>query len=241
MANSLLEISDLTASIDSHKIINDLSLEIKRGEIHLLAGHNGSGKSTLGLCLLGADSVQIQSGSIKFEGNDISSLSTEERVKKGLFVCSQNPVSIPGVTIIELLRCMASNIGVGFGEIYRDALKFSQLIGLDIKHLNKNINKGMSGGEKKKLEFLQALLLKPKFIFVDEIDSGLDAVSTKLIFSALKNFSGKQIGVLIISHRPEIVKMIDINMVHTISGGKIISSKQIPVNGHEKPKGLFHA
>ncbi len=228
----LLEIKDLAVQANEKEILKDFNLDIKPGEIHAIMGPNGTGKSTLSNVIMGNKDYQITKGDILFENKSILSLTTDKRAQLGMFLCMQNPISIEGVKNSEFLKTALS---VKTGENIR-IFDFIKLIDQNIKDLDmkeemihRSLNQGASGGERKKNEILQMKLLKPKFIILDELDSGLDIDSLKIVCENINNYlkENKNASILIITHYPRILEYIKPNYVHIMMNGKIKTTKDL--------------
>lgn len=221
----MLEIKNLSVSIQEKKILKDFSLSISPGEIHVLFGPNGIGKSTLGFTLMGFH--QQEKGHIYINKEEISSSSIQERAQKGLFLGYQYPVSIPGVRIGEFLKSLAENRGFewSFMDFRREAKKHIDRLQLPSDLLGRNLNEGLSGGEMKRLELLQMNFFKPHFAVLDEIDSGVDIEAQKLIVQEIKNMARQEnTGFLIITHYKKIIEELNPHKIHILLDGKIARS-----------------
>lgn len=231
MNKILLEVKNLEACTENKQIITDLSLKIGEGEIHVIMGPNGSGKSTLSKILAGHPSYKILQGTATFSGKNLLAMAPEERAREGLFLAFQYPIEISGVTNFDFLR-IAYNEKQKFlkkGEL--DPLEFMELVQvllnkLQMKNefLNRNLNEGFSGGEKKRNEILQMLLLMPKLIVLDEIDSGLDVDAIKIICENIKQNCNDTTSLIIITHYPHILNYLKPTFVHIMINGKIIKT-----------------
>lgn len=228
----LLEIKDLTVKVKEKEILNNFNLNINPGEIHAIMGPNGTGKSTLSNVIMGNNNYEVKKGDILFEGKSILPLTTDKRAKLGLFLCMQNPISIEGVKNSEFLKTALS---AKKGENIR-IFDFIKLIDQNIKDLDmkeemihRSLNQGASGGERKKNEILQMKLLKPKFIILDELDSGLDIDSLKIVCNNINQYlkENKDVSILIITHYPRILEYIRPNFVHIMLDGKIKTTNDI--------------
>jgi Fe-S cluster assembly ATP-binding protein len=234
MINKILEISDLEASIGTKKIIKNLNLEIKENEVHLIMGPNGSGKSTLSKILAGHPSYTINKGNIYYCGENLQEKQIEERAQAGLFLAFQYPLEISGVTNYDFLRGIYNQKQKFSNKTEVDPLQFMEIIQpfleklkINPEFLNRNLNEGFSGGEKKRNEILQMLLLNPKLIVLDEIDSGLDFDAIKTIFEdILSNIksSFENSSILIITHNPKVLKYLVPDYVHIMIEGKILKT-----------------
>ena len=230
----MLKIKDLKADIDSKSILNNFNLEIKPGEVHAIMGPNGSGKSTLSNILSGKKGYKV-SGEVLFENKNLFELETEERAHKGIFLAFQYPLEIPGVNTNIFLKTSLNAIRKANGEKELDAIEFLKLVKLKAKNLkfdeeklNRQLNVGFSGGEKKKNEILQMSILNPKLSILDETDSGLDIDALKTVADGVNSLRKKDNSFLIITHYQRLLDYIKPDYVHVLMNGKIIKS-----GGHE--------
>ncbi len=226
----MLKINNLKAKVGEKSILNDFSLDIKPGEVHAIMGPNGSGKSTLSNILSGKKGYDV-SGEIKFEGIDLFSLETEERAHKGIFLAFQYPLEIPGVNTNIFLKTSLNAIRKARGEKELDALEFLKLVKqkskelkFDEEKLNRQLNVGFSGGEKKKNEILQMSILNPKLSILDETDSGLDIDALKIVAQGVNALRKKNNSFLIITHYQRLLDYIKPDHVHVLMNGKITKS-----------------
>jgi len=231
-----LEIVDLHVNIDSKPIINGLNLTANTGEVHAIMGPNGSGKSTLAYTLLGHPKYTIVKGDIRIDGESILDLSTDERAKKGLFLGFQYPVEISGVSFSNFLRNAYNIINKAYNDSSREVFltvrefheymkKNIEVVGLDSSFLTRYLNEGFSGGEKKRSEVLQMLVLKPRFAILDEPDSGLDIDAVKAVANAINNFISNDTCVIVITHYARILRYLKkLDYVHVMANGKIVRS-----------------
>ena len=241
---SLLKIKDLHTVLEEDikkEILKGIDLEINKGEVHVIMGPNGSGKSTLANTLLNNPRYMITKGDIIFDGEKINNLKTDEIAKKGIFMSFQSPEEIPGITVAQFLKTARNSTT---GEKI-NLLKFSDEVEnnmdkLDINksYINRELNVGFSGGEKKKNEILQLLTLNPKLAILDETDSGLDVDAIKTVSKGIKLFKNENNAVLIITHSTKILEYLDVDYVHILVNGKIIETssaslaKEIEKNGY---------
>ncbi len=218
-----IEINGLEVSVNQKKVLNGVDLLIQRGKIHVLMGPNGSGKSTLANVIMGNPKYTVTSGSIKFDREDLLKLKVNERAKKGIFLAFQEPVEISGVNTMNFLVTAYTNLKGKDPELRKEIIKEMDELNLPDSFLKRSLNEGFSGGEKKRFELLQVMLLKPKIAILDEIDSGMDIDSVRMLGEITKNLS-KDIGFLMITHNDHILDYIKPDMVSVMKDGKIIKS-----------------
>jgi Fe-S cluster assembly ATP-binding protein len=228
---SLLKIEDLSATVGGKKVLNGLSLSVNAGEVHAIMGPNGSGKSTLAYVLAGRPGYEITGGSVQFEGRDLAALSPEDRARAGLFLGFQYPVEIPGVNNVYLLKAALNAKRRAAGEPEVDAYEFLQLVRarmklmqMDESFLSRGVNEGFSGGEKKRNEILQMLVLEPKLAVLDETDSGLDIDALKVVAKGVNSLRSAQRGVLLITHYQRLLDHVVPDQVHVLARGRIARS-----------------
>ena len=242
----MLKINHLKAKIDNKDILKDLSLNINPGEVHAIMGPNGSGKSTLSNILSGKKGYEV-SGEILFEDKDLFELETEERAHKGIFLAFQYPLEIPGVNTNNFLKTSLNAIRKSNGKKELDALEFLKIVKkkaselkIDEKILNRQLNVGFSGGEKKKNEILQMSLIEPKMSILDETDSGLDIDALKIVAKGVNSLRDKKRSFLIITHYQRLLDYIKPDFVHVLMKGKIAKSgcmelaEELEKTGYEK-------
>ncbi len=229
--NTTLEIKHLEASIEDKKIIQDFNLSINPGEVHVIMGPNGSGKSTLSKILAGHPSYQVNGGEVVFDEKDLLDLSPEQRSHEGLFLAFQHPIEISGVTNYDFLRIAYNEKQKYLKKPELDPLEFMTLtqtfltkLKMRNEFLNRNLNEGFSGGEKKRNEILQMLLLNPKLVILDEIDSGLDIDALKIICDIINENLNKNSSLIVITHYPKILQYLKPTFVHIMIQGKIVKT-----------------
>jgi len=243
--SNILHVKNLYARVDDKEILHDLSLEVETGKVYALMGPNGSGKSTLAQILMGSPSYEIVSGSIEFADKNIIDFSPDERSKSGLFLAFQYPLSIPGVRFSEFLRGSYNALHpddkltpIRFKKFIIDKL---ELLKLNESFLDRMVNDGFSGGEKKKAEILQMLILKPKLAILDETDSGLDIDALKVVTHGIKQavLQNPDMSILIITHYQRILDYIQPDYIHIMKKGQIIKignadlAKELEVTGYD--------
>lgn len=242
----MLSITNLQASVGDTPVLKGLNLQVKPGEIHAIMGPNGAGKSTLAKVLAGHPSYTIIDGTICFQGNDIGESSPEERSLAGLFMSFQYPVEIPGVTNRQFLLSAfnAKQQALGKDELSKEAFETlvqekSKLIGLRTEFLDRNVNEGFSGGEKKRNEILQMALLDPSLAILDETDSGLDIDALKVVADGINHLMSKEKGLILITHYERLLEYVKPHYIHVMVDGKIVRSggfelaKELEESGYE--------
>ena len=225
-ANSLLAVQGITVSVDEKPILRGIDLTVGAGETHVVMGPNGAGKSTLGRVVMGDPEYTVDSGSIIFDGQDITELSPDKRSRAGLFLSFQAPTEIPGVPVSSFLRAMVAD-REGFdmkGKQFRKHVRaLAKELSFDNSYLDRELGVGFSGGEKKKLEMLQLLLLEPKLAILDETDSGLDVDAVRTVSEGVRLFREKTHGsLLIITHSTRILEALRVDRTHVMENGVIV-------------------
>ncbi len=227
----MLEIKNLKARTGDTEILRGLSLSVKPGEVHAIMGPNGSGKSTLAQVIAGHEAYEVTGGSVSFNGSNLLELEPEERAREGIFLGFQYPVEIPGVNNAYLLKAAmnARRKHQGLEEI--DAFEFLKLarekmavLGMDPKFLNRGVNEGFSGGEKKRNEILQMAMLEPRLAILDETDSGLDIDALKAVAEGVNALRGPDRAIVLITHYQRLLEHVEPDFVHVLSEGKIARS-----------------
>ena len=227
MRKDLLNIYNLCVSVEGKPILKELNLKIRPGEIHVLMGPNGAGKSTLANVIMGDPKFCVESGSIIFDGDYITEDSPDERARKGLFLSFQSPEEVPGITMENFLRgAKAAHTGneIKLLPFHKELQKKMKDLDIDDSYASRYLNVGFSGGEKKKSEILQMLVLNPKLAILDETDSGLDVDAVKTISESIRSFQNKSNGVLIITHITRILQSLPIDFVHVMAQGRIVTT-----------------
>lgn len=227
----MLKIKDLHVEVDGKAILKGLSLDLEAGQIHAIMGPNGAGKSTLGNVLSGRDGYNVTQGSVEFLGQDLLSLGADERAVAGLFLAFQYPVAIPGVNNAYFLRTALNAQRRARGEEELDAMGFMRLareqakaLEMDDKLLQRAVNDGFSGGEKKRNEILQMAVLQPKLAVLDETDSGLDIDALRIVSEGVNQLRDPQRSMLVITHYQRLLDHIVPDVVHVLADGKIVAS-----------------
>jgi Fe-S cluster assembly ATP-binding protein len=227
----LLNIVNLSARVAGKNILNGIDLAVGAGEVHAIMGPNGSGKSTLAQVLAGREDYEVTGGEVRFEGRDLLALKPEERARAGFFLGFQYPVEIPGVNNVYLLKAALNAKRRAAGEPEVDAYEFLALIKQKMKFmemsesfLTRAVNEGFSGGEKKRNEILQMLVLEPKLAVLDETDSGLDIDALKIVAKGVNSLRDPQRAVVLVTHYQRLLDYIEPDRVHVLSGGRILKS-----------------
>ena len=227
----MLSIKNLHASVEEKNIIKGLNLEVKPGEVHAIMGPNGAGKSTLGYVLSGRDGYEVSEGEATLNGKDLLELEVEERAREGLFLAFQYPVEIPGVSNMEFMKESVNAMREQRGEAPLTAAEFlkkakeaCKQVQLPLDFLKRGVNEGFSGGEKKRNEILQLMMLEPKIAVLDEIDSGLDIDALKVVSKGVNAMRNESFGCLIITHYQRLLNYITPDKVHVMMQGRIVKS-----------------
>jgi len=228
---NLLEIENLHVTVDGTGILKGLDLVVRAGEVHAIMGPNGSGKSTLAQVLAGREDYEITAGSIRYQGEDLLQMAPEERARNGVFLAFQYPIEIPGVNNTYLLKAALNAQRRARGEAEVDAFDFMRLIKDKMKvmqiaeeFLHRSVNEGFSGGEKKRNEVLQMLMLEPTLAVLDETDSGLDVDALKLVASGVNSLRDPQRSMILVTHYERLLELVVPDVVHVLTGGRIVKS-----------------
>ncbi len=234
-----LEIRDLHAEVEGKEILKGINLAVRQGETHALMGPNGSGKSTLANVLMGRPGYTVTAGEVRFKGEDVLGLTADERARRGLFLAMQYPVEVPGVSVVNFLRTAYQSVKGGdvSALAFRKHMKEKMsLLGVEDSMVNRYLNQGFSGGEKKRNEILQLAVLEPEIAILDETDSGLDIDSLKQVATGVQQLIGPNLGVLLITHYQRILNYITPDFVHVMMGGRIVKSggKELAMELEEK-------
>jgi Fe-S cluster assembly ATP-binding protein len=239
----MLSICNLNARIDDKQILRGIDLEVKPGEVHAIMGPNGSGKSTLGYVLSGREGYEVTAGSVRFDGKDLLAMATEERARAGLFLAFQYPVEIPGVSNMEFLKASVDALRAHRGQEPLDAVRFMKLArercaAVDLKpdFLKRGVNEGFSGGEKKRNELLQMMLLEPRLAILDETDSGLDIDALQVVANGVNSLRSPERSFVIVTHYQRLLDYIVPDYVHVLAHGRIVRSggKELALELEEK-------
>ncbi|MGH8902738.1 MAG: Fe-S cluster assembly ATPase SufC [Egibacteraceae bacterium] len=238
-----LEIKGLRVEIEGKPILHGLDLAVAKGETHALMGPNGSGKSTLAYAIMGHPAYAITAGQILLQGTDITELSPDVRAKKGLFLAMQYPTEIPGVSLTNFLRTAVNAVrdeDLPVRQFMKQVRELMAAFQMDDKFLQRNVNQGFSGGEKKRFEILQMAMLSPEIAVLDETDSGLDVDALKVVAEGVNRMRGPDLGVLIITHYTRILRYIRPDYVHVMFEGRIVQSGGPELAGELEDKGYEH-
>jgi len=227
----MLKINNLHAEIGGQQILKGINLEVKAGEVHAIMGPNGSGKSTLASVLAGREDYKVTAGEVEFKGKDIMDLAPEERAREGIFLAFQYPVEIPGVSSNNFLRTALNQIREYRGEDPLNAVQFLKLmkekmalVEIDKRLINRSLNEGFSGGEKKRNEVFQMAVLEPKLSILDETDSGLDIDALRIVANGVNKLKSKDNATIIVTHYQRLLDYIIPDFVHVLYNGRIVKS-----------------
>ena len=243
----MLNVQNLHASVDGKEILKGLTLEVPAGEVHAIMGPNGAGKSTLSYVLTGRDGYEVTSGSATLDGEDLLALAPDVRAARGVFLSFQYPLEIPGVPALTFIRTALNAQRKARGEAEITAPEFLKLartksaeLKIDFDMLKRALNVGFSGGEKKRMEILQMAMLSPRFLILDETDSGLDIDALRIVSDGVNALRSPERGMLVITHYQRLLDYIKPDRVHVLSGGRIVASggpelaHELEKNGYER-------
>ncbi|MEJ1241544.1 Fe-S cluster assembly ATPase SufC [Chryseolinea sp. T2] len=227
----MLSIKNLQASIGDKQILNGINLEVKAGEVHAIMGPNGSGKSTLASVLAGREDYEVTGGDVEFRGKNLLDMAPEERAREGVFLAFQYPVEIPGVSTINFMKTALNQVLEARGQQTLDAVSFlklmkekMKLVDIDQSLLNRSLNEGFSGGEKKRNEIFQMAMLEPRLAILDETDSGLDIDALKIVANGVNKLRSSSNATIVVTHYQRLLDYIVPDFVHVLYKGKIVKS-----------------
>ncbi|MEE1228903.1 MAG: Fe-S cluster assembly ATPase SufC [Lachnospiraceae bacterium] len=244
MSEQLLKVEDLVVSVEDKEILHGANLEIGAGETHVIMGPNGAGKSTMGSSIMGDPRYIKNGGHIYFKGEDITNLSTDKIAKMGIFMSFQNPIEVPGITLGNFIRTAIENKTgqhIRLWDFKKSLKKSMEVLDMDPSYADRDLNVGFSGGEKKKAEILQLLMLKPELAILDETDSGLDVDAVRTVSKGIEEYK-KTIGgaLMIITHSTRILESLKVDKTHVLVNGRVVADgdasyvDEINENGFEK-------
>lgn len=226
--SKLLSINDLCVSAAEKQILNKINLNISKGETHVLMGPNGAGKSTLGYALMGNPQYKITNGEIIFDGEKINDLTADKRCAKGMFLSFQNPIEVPGISLGNFIRSAVTQRTkkrIKLWDFKKELLKKMEILDMSEEYIDRDLNVGFSGGEKKKAEILQLLMLKPSLAILDETDSGLDVDAVRTVSKGIEEYQKDKNGaVLIITHSTRILESLNVDYTHIMVNGRIVAT-----------------
>ena len=244
MSQPILQVTDLSAAIEEGELLHNINLTIETGQTHVLMGPNGAGKSTLGYTLMGSPAYKVTSGSIVFVGEDITELSADKRSQMGMFLTFQNPLEVPGLTLESFLRGAIRQKNGGkplkIFQFKKELQTVMEMLDMDPAYADRELNVGFSGGEKKKAEILQLLMLKPRFAILDETDSGLDVDAARTVSKGIEQFRMQGGTLLIITHSTRLLEALEVDQTHILVKGHLVCTggpelvDEINENGFEK-------
>ena len=228
---AMLEVTNLHVSVEGNKILNGVNLRVDAGEVHAIMGPNGSGKSTLALCLAGHSAYEVTEGSARFLDQDLLEMPPEERARAGLFLAFQYPVEIPGISNAYFLQSSLNEVRKSHGLEELDAMEFQEhlaekmeLVNIDPRFADRNVNEGFSGGEKKRNEILQMAVMEPRLAILDETDSGLDIDALRVVSDSINKLRNKDRAFILVTHYQRLLNYIEPDFVHVLYRGRIAKS-----------------
>lgn len=228
MAKELLNVEKLDVRVEEKDILRGLSLKVNRGETHVIMGPNGAGKSTFGNALMGNPQYEVTGGKVEFDGSDLLELSVNERAKAGIFMSFQNPLEVPGISLSNFIRnALEQRTGkrIRLWDFRKEMKKALKVLHMDQSYADRDLNVGFSGGEKKKAEILQLLMLKPSLAILDETDSGLDVDAVRTVSRGIEEYQkDKDSALIIITHNAAILSSLHVDATHILIDGKIVES-----------------
>ena len=244
MSEPILKISQLTARVEEKEILHDITFEMRKGETHVLMGPNAAGKSTLGYVLMGNPKYEVTGGSISFRGKDITAESADKRAKDGMFLSFQEPLEVPGLSVSNFIRNALQQKKGGYVRLWdfkKELKKNLEFLDLDDSYAERSLNVGFSGGEKKKIETLQLMMLRPSLAILDETDSGLDVDAVRLVSKGVEEYQKDRDGaLLIITHSTRILESLHVDYTHVMVNGHIVATgdgsmvEEINEKGYER-------
>jgi len=246
MPDATLVIEDLHVNVEDKQILRGVDLTVEAGKVHALMGPNGSGKSTLAYTLAGHPRYRVTGGKVEFKGEDVLSMTPDERARMGMFLAMQYPVEVPGVSVTNFLRTAMNSVrgeDVPVRQFAKDLREQMRLLDMDPRFAERSLNEGFSGGEKKRHEILQMALLRPELAILDETDSGLDVDALRVVADGVNRLRGPQLGVLLITHYTRILRYISPDVVHAMIDGRVVESggpelaDRLEAEGYERWRG----
>ena len=225
MSEQLLQVRNLSVSVEDKPILHGIDLEVRPGETHVLMGPNGAGKSTLGYTIMGSPRYEVTGGEILFKGKELLEETTDQRAKDGIFLSVQNPLEVPGVSLRNFIRNAVeqrSGSRIKLWTFKKELEKAMEVLQMDPSYGDRDLNVGFSGGEKKKAEILQMLMLEPKLAILDETDSGLDVDAVKTVASGIKAYHNADNALIIITHNAKILEGLQVDYVHVLDDARIV-------------------
>ena len=227
----MLSIKNLTAAVNGKDVLKGISLEVKAGEVHAIMGPNGSGKSTLGKVIAGHPAYEVTGGEILYQGENLFDMEADARARAGIFLGFQHPIEVPGVSNAQFLRLAYNKQAEANGTDELDPLEFDdyiqekiKLVGMRSEFLDRSLNEGFSGGEKKRNEILQMAVLEPKLAILDELDSGLDVDALRIVGDAVNALKAPHRAILLVTHYQRLLNHIPADVIHILSGGRIVKT-----------------